>query len=390
MEPQTIAILKEAKEANVGRPVHSVELAQRNQLSDLRQDVRAGRDNKECINPVFERINLTMSDWGNILETFEDRTIFLTPNWLSFVAKTQKAEPVLAVLQDGGYTLGYFTGLIVKKFGLKVLGSPLPGWTTSYMGFNLSGGVPRRLAVQALTRFAFEDLDCVHLEMMDRNLTVEDINELGLEHRIFSGFEIDLTQSEDRLFAHMRSSCRRCIRKAQKSGVTIEEAHDIEFADEYYSQLQDVFRKQSLVPPYEVGRVRDLFTCLGGTGHLLLLRARDPEGRCIATGIFPAMNGTMYFWGGASWRDAQGYRPNEAIQWYAMKYWKARGIRLYDMGGGGEYKRKFGGYEIRVPWFRKSKYAWIAPMRGLAKQVVNWRQNVMGQAEHVIAKFERI
>jgi hypothetical protein len=330
------------------------------------------------MNPMFVRINPPLSEWGEILETFEDRTIFQTPGWLSFVAKAQKAEPILAVLKDRGQSLGYFNGLIVKRLGLKILGSPLPGWTTSYMGFNLSAGVPRRLAVQALTRFAFDELDCVHLEMLDRNLTVEDVEELNLEHRILPGFEIDLTQSEDQLFVDMSSSCRRCIRKAEKSGVTIEEAHDLEFAEDYYRQLQDVFQKQSLVPTYGLDRVRELITYLGKTGHLLLLRARGPDGACIATGIFPAWNGTMYFWGGASWRQYQLLRPNEAIQWYAMRYWKQRGMRVFDMGGGGEYKRKFGGHEIGVPWLRTSKYRCVEPLRGLSKCVVDWRQRCLG------------
>jgi len=48
----------------------------------------------------------------------------------------------------------------------------------------------------------------------------------------------------------------------------------------------------------------------------------------------------MYFWGEASWRDHQLLRPIEAIQWYAMKIGKQKGLRTYDMGGGGEYKRK--------------------------------------------------
>src|SRR3989442_1557306 len=82
----------------------------------------------------------------------------------------------------------------------------------------------------------------------------------------------------------------RCVRKAEKSGVTIEEAHDIAFADEYYEQLKDVFAKQGLVPTYDVERVRALVRHMEPSGNVLLLRARDPEGKCIATGIFPGFN----------------------------------------------------------------------------------------------------
>jgi hypothetical protein len=332
----------------------------------------------ETMNLSFVRLHSTLTEWGGILCQLRERTIFQTTEWLSFVAKTQGGDIVLAALQSEGRTLGYFAGIIVTRMGFKILGSPLPGWTTSYMGLNLVENVSRRTAVQALIGFAFHELRCIHVEMMDRNLAEEDVKELGLERRLFCGFEIDLGQEEDQLFANMSGACRRCIRKAEKSGVTIHEANDTLFADDYYEQLQEVFRRHHLVPTYGVDRVRELIACVHGTGHLLLLRARDPRGQCIATGIFPAMNGTMYFWGGASWKDSQVYRPNEALHWYAMKYWKARGMRRYDMGGGGEHKRKFGGCEIGVPWIRASKYAGIALVRDLTQRMFYWRQSGLG------------
>lgn len=327
----------------------------------------------------FERVDMDPGTWSAEIAKCPEHTVFQTHQWLSFVAKTQHAEPVIAALKEGQQIVGYFAGLIVRKFGLRILGSPLAGWTTSYMGLCLTAPTPRRMAVEALIRFAFEDLRCVHFEFMDRSLTLDDLNSLGFGHRIFAGFEVDLTQTEKQLLAKMSDSCRWSIRKAEKQKVFIEEAHDLKFADDYYAQLEDVFAKQSLVPTYGVERVRELIREVHPTGMLLLLRARNPEGRCIATGIFAATNRIAYFWGGASWRHYQSLRPNELIQWYAMKYWKGRGIRSYDMGGSGEYKRKYGGVEIYVPWVRKSKYRSLSHMRDIAQQLVRSRQRLSGK-----------
>ena len=140
----------------------------------------------------------------------------------------------------------------------------------------------------------------------------------------------------------MESACRRCIRKAEKSGVTVEEAGDLAFADEYYEQLKDVFAKQGKLPTYPVERVRVLMKHMLPTGRLLALRARDPEGRCIATGLYPGMNDMAFFWGNASWRSGQQWRPNDTLHWYALRYWKARGATRFDWGGGGTYKRGYG------------------------------------------------
>ena len=344
------------------------------------------RSGKRCsVAYAFERLDVR-GDWLAKVDTKRVGTIYQTPAWLTFLSRTQHGELVVGVLREGQETIGYFTGLIVKKSGLRILGSPFPGWSTDYMGFTLSHGVDRRRAVQALIDFAFQELGCVHLEMMDRNLTVSDLDGLGVQHRAYRGFEIDLTRDEDELFSSMTSACRRCIRKAEKEGVLVEEAHDLKFADEYYAQLQDVFAKQSLVPTYGIERVRQLITHVHPTGHLLLLRARDRRGRCIATGIFPYMNGVMYFWGGASWRHHQLLRPNEAIHWHAMKIGKGKGLRTYDMGGGGEYKRKYGGNEIEVPWFRKSKYPWIRYLRDMAEQSHTVRQQCIGWISRLLAR----
>ncbi|PYX04953.1 MAG: hypothetical protein DMG85_16420 [Acidobacteria bacterium] len=145
-------------------------------------------------------------------------------------------------------------------------------------------------ALAAIEKLAWDELKCLHMEVSDPYFKVEDGETLGFITDSYTSYRTDLTRSEEELFNSMDSACRRCVRKAEKSGVTIEEAHDHGFADEYYEQLKDVFAKQGLVPTYDVERVRALIKNLEPTGRLLLVRARDPEGKCIATGIFPGFN----------------------------------------------------------------------------------------------------
>lgn len=313
-------------------------------------------------------------------DALSDRSIHQTAPWLSFVAATQGAEPVVASLSDGGRTVGYFTGLIVRKYGLKILGSPFAGWTTDYMGFSLLPGYPRSAALAGLREFAFKTLGCAHVEIYDRHATEEDARAGTYEYRVVRSFEIDLRRDEDALFGSMIPACRTSVRKAVKSGVVVEEACDAAFADDYYAQLLDVFAKQKLVPTYGVGRVRALIEHLLPTGNLLLLRARDKDGRCVATALFTAFKERMIYWGAASWRQHQHLRPNEAIVWHAMRHFKAKGVSFFDMGGGGEYKRRYGGYEIAVPWMRASRFAAVARLRNAAKRAVDLKQKFLGLA----------
>jgi len=352
--------------------------------SEAARDETVDRSRDRQAPLTLDQLDPSRVDWDE-LDAYADRKVFQTREWLAFIEKTQDAKPVIAALSREGKTVGFFTGLLIRRYGVRILGSPFRGWTTSYLGFNLADGVSRRAAVEALMPFAFRSLGCLHVELRDRDLSLDDVHGLGADYALgadFTGktvFEVDLRPPEEELFARMASACRRCIRKAEKVGVTIEEADDLEFADDYYAQLRDVFAKQSLVPTYNKARVTELIRHLHPTGHLLLLRARDPDGRCIATGIFPAMNRWMYFWGGASWRSDQILRPNEALMWHAMRYWKSRGVEICDLGGATEYKRKWSPVEASAPFFRISRFRAISTARTLMKKGFKVRQAARGR-----------
>ena len=154
------------------------------------------------------------------------------------------------------------------------------------------------------------------------------------------------------------------------------------------AHLTDVFAKQGLRPTYGVDRVEKLIRCLYPTGQLLLLRARSPDGRSIATGIYPGGKGYSFFWGNGSLRSDQQFRPNEALHWYAMRTWKARGSKVHDWGGGGEYKRKYGGHEFRVAGIRESRFAVISFARNTARGGYDFIRRAKQRSGQVFARKE--
>jgi hypothetical protein len=162
-------------------------------------------------------------------------------------------------------------------------------------------------------------------------------------------------------------------------GVTVQEAKDEAFADDYYSQLIEVFAKRRLVPTYDKQRVSALIRHLLPTGNLLLLRALNADGLCIATMISIGMYVRAEVWGSASWRAHQHLRPNETLFWYTMRYWKKRSVQFLDFGGAGDYKRKYGGYEISVPWTRISRYPGLPLLRNSVALITSTRQQWQGR-----------
>ena len=182
---------------------------------------------------------------------------------------------MIATLKDGQSVAGYFAGLIVRKLGLKILGSPFVGWATERMGLRLLPGVPRREAIEALMRYAFHDLGCVHLEFSDLHTTPDDVAGLGFDVTVNNDHFVDLRPDEEEIYRNMNRSARRyCNREGPARGLVVEEAYDEEFAKDFCSQMTEVFARRGLVPTFGEKRVLLLMRHLLPTGNLLLLRAR--------------------------------------------------------------------------------------------------------------------
>jgi hypothetical protein len=140
--------------------------------------------------------------------------------------------------------------------------------------------------------------------------------------------------------------------------------------------LIEVFRNKGLKPTYDRERVPALIRHLRPTGNLVLLRAVEPDGTCASTLITLGFNGQSYIWGGSSQRNLNVPHRNEALIWHAMRHWKARGMTTFEMGGGGEYKRRYGGEEICTPWARKSRYPGMEHLRRGARKALTYRQRL--------------
>ena len=305
----------------------------------------------------FERIDMNNVPWTRI-ESIGEINIFQTQGWINFLKETQKAEPIIVEIKSNECIIGYFTGLVIRKFGLKILGSPFRRWNTYFMGFNLSPEVSYHEVLQAFPSFVFNDLRCHYLEIVDPNLRSEACTGLPYKIETLPWFAIDLTRSEDELLSNMKSAGRNCIRKSIKNGVVIEEAPLTGFSDEYFAQFTEVLATRSMIPTYSLEIVNELINQLLPTKNILLLRAMGPDGCCIASGIFIGYNKTAIFWGAASWRKYQSLRPNEPLAWYGMLNMKTKGYQVLHLGGtSSEYKIKLGCYEIPILRLMKAKYS---------------------------------
>jgi len=299
----------------------------------------------------FERIPIEELPW-NELNKYTGASIFHTRQWIEFLADYYHLEPVVAAVKSNDQIVGYFTGLIIKKYGFKILGSPFRGWNTFFMGFLLMPGISYHDVLRIFPEFAFTQLQCDFLMIVDLNIKEDDLKGLPYHVREVHNYELDLTKSEEELLANMENKyVRRAIRRAIKKGIVIEETTDPGFADEYYTQYLEVMNRQSLSPLYGLEFIQQMISRFRMSGNLLMLCAKNAEGKCVATIIDFVFNKIAVGWGAASWKQYQYLNPNELMIWYEMKKIKEMGSEVLNLGDmKKQFKQKFGAQ--RVPCYR--------------------------------------
>ena len=310
----------------------------------------------------FTKIQMSQLDENEYYD-FENKTVFTTLPWLQYLLEDNKGSQLILIriTKNDKDFVGYFTGILIRKFGIRIIGSPFRGWSTCYMGFDLKCADEKLAVLRELKDYLFREYRCLYMEITDRDIKMEEAQK---EYRvkIADTLELRIDRTDEELFSVFKTDCRNFIRQFERRGAVLEIAEPVdEFAEEYYSELIDVFAKQNLVPTYSLDKVKSLLKSLRDSGEVLCLRVRDPEGKIIASSIYP-------FWGGASLRPYQKYRPNEYMIWKAIQYWRERGVEVFDMVGVRDYKKKFGSHYEEYPCIIITRYKGLILLRDMAEK----------------------
>lgn len=316
----------------------------------------------------FELIDIDKVDISEYYN-FEKKSPFTTLPWIRFLMEDNNAQPVIIRITEDNELIGYFTGLTVKKFGVKIFGSPFKGWGTCYMGYDLHDYSLIVKILEPTIKFIFTHTKCLYIELTERNLGVDKINDIKQKTEVFTTLEIDINKSDEEFFRSIKRDCRKYINQFEKRGATIEIAEpDEAFAAELYDQLCDVFAKQKLVPTYSLNKIIVFLKNLKDSGMLLCLRVRDLRGKSIASFVYYGKNEKCFGWCNGSYREFQHYRPNEYMVWHGLRILRDRGYEIFDYAGVREYKYKWNPREVQYLRVMVAKYPILIRLRNIAQE----------------------
>jgi len=317
--------------------------------------------------PVVKLTTLSPESYGEVVRAAVDRGLYFDPSWHANVSATT------------GYTLSY---LVASVSGLKVcvlpifrrrilcfemLGSPLAGSHTEYIGPLLLVDGLSDLEISLIAQVFFEYF--TRWSIIYFNITFNNFDQTIQYLKLMAEFDrlmpsmklhsrsglIDVGGGLESVHQRFEGRLRTDIRKAAKSGVSIEiyRGEDIgKNIESFYEVINSAFLRRNLMPRHPKSFFEGISRLEKASPKFFLAVAEE----CVVASALTIEDGTrtIYFAGGATPAGLK-CSASSLIQFKAIASAIESGALFYDIGGFGDegidkFKRSLGSTE----YFRTS------------------------------------
>jgi CelD/BcsL family acetyltransferase involved in cellulose biosynthesis len=296
-----------------------------------------------CVDPRTDVL------WQKLVEEYKSDA-FHSPGWMKVLADTYDFDLCAYVLLDdaGEPKAGIPFGRIADIRGKRIVTLPFSDYCDPLVAEHDHWQYLTDPLVREHSKFTIR---CVHncLPLSDeRFMLVNKAHWHGL----------NLRPDLDVLWNGLHSSARRAIRKAQKQGVDVQVAQDIETLRAFFEMHLEVRKNKYrlLAQPYRFFENIWHHFVEKNRGKLLVAVY---EGNIIAGALFLEWKDRLYYKFNASVPTQLPFRPNDLIIWTGIKYAHAKGYTLLDFGlsdwdqaGLVRYKQKFANQEKVISCLR--------------------------------------
>lgn len=172
----------------------------------------------------------------------------------------------------------------------------------------------------------------------------------------YFSFILDLQNNEEKLWEIVGKKNRNMIRKAQKSGIEIAEAKNINDLRIFYGIYLKTMKKLGSPPqPYIFFRnIWDMFY----PGSIIILLAKY-NNIYLGGSLFFMHNDTIHHAYNCSLKEHLGFGQNNLIQWHIIESGHKKGFKYLDFGRTREnagnllFKKRWGGEIVNMPYYYK-------------------------------------
>jgi hypothetical protein len=174
----------------------------------------------------------------------------------------------------------------------------------------------------------------------------------------YLGHRLDLRRGEGDLLERCEGSVRRAIKKADKSGLTIEFSRDMDAVHAFHGLLCKTRRRHGVPPqPFNFLAAIQQHVLAKNQGVVVLARL---GGKPVAGAVYFQFGKTVIYKFGASDEAFQQLRANNLVMWEAIRHYAREGFEILDFGrtsltneGLKRFKLSWGSVEHRIDYVRR-------------------------------------
>lgn len=288
--------------------------------------------------------------WRRVIESSDDAALAHAPEWFSVIQSAYGHDPLYLTAEDESGRRAILPSFIVRR--------PLARAIVTSMPFLDSGGpcgdseLGRRLVEHLIAQARNLGADAVDMRCASRLAT----DARPLEHKV--NMMLRLPSRPDQLWSALASTVRNQIRKAERSGLTVECAGRAALP-EFYSIFAARMRELGS-PVHGLNFFDAVFSAFASRAQLMLVR----KGDAVVGGLIAlSCNGTVVVPWASCLKDHFALCPNMLLYWEAMRSASAAGCERFDFGrstrdcGTYKFKRQWGAEEHPLFWY-------TVPLRG--------------------------
>jgi CelD/BcsL family acetyltransferase involved in cellulose biosynthesis len=306
----------------------------------------------EIVNP------LDRPEWDDLLMTHKESAFFHTAAWAKVLSESYGYDPTYITIIDGPNLLAMIPLMDVRSFITGRRGVSLP--FTDCCDPLLTDGAPFEEIIADLIEYG-KRAKWQYLELRTAHPLPAKITSSALFH----GHTLDISGSEEAIFAGLRDSTRRNVKKSEKEGVEVTISGSTDALRGFY-RLNCMTRRDHGLPCQPYVFFENIYRhIISRNLGIVVLGAK--EGKIIAGAVFFHFGDRAIYKFGASDRKHLQLRSNNLLFWKAIQWYSEQGFRRLDFGrtecenaGLLQFKRGWGAVEYPINYckydFRQSAF----------------------------------
>ena len=305
------------------------------------------------VNPLYD------PDWDRLTVSHPDYSFFHSAAWAKVLSKTYGHEPV--------YLRCSRHGELVALIPMMEISSPLTGRRGVCLPF--TDFCSPLIFVEGAPAPVIEKLADVARERKWEFFEIRGgsaINASATPALEFYGHTLDLRRGTQYLFARLKSSARRALRKAERSCMSVQVTRTREAMLEFY-RLHIRTRRRHGLPPQPFSFFLNIHEEIIRPALGFVVTA-SVGSRCVAAAVFFHFGKTAVYKFGASDEGHQELRANNLTIWEGIRFLSQNGASTLHFGrtsldndGLRRFKLTWGSQEERIMYFKFDRMAkrWV-------------------------------